>query len=162
MGEPDSLHRRVTANGLTRPTSNVHLYSSYQKFHSIIFMTPCPDRFTGLKVTRQTHPRPAILYLSAQVLSGIFRPSIRPMGESVNQSLCKDPVIVFSNAATPPKAQHPQPLRLMNYWRRQIWRALDHPTTEGAHNASCNLSGTKDRWGAARFRAAPFLFAERK
>src|SRR5665647_126697 len=67
---------------------------------------------------------------------------------------------VFSKAATPPKAQHPQPLRLKNYWRRQIWRALDHPTTEGAHNASCNLSGTKDRWGAARFRAAPFLFLE--
>jgi hypothetical protein len=23
------------------------------------------------------------------------------------------------------------------------------PTTEGAHNASCNLSGNEDRWGAA-------------
>jgi len=33
-------------------------------------------------------------------------------------------------------------------------------TTEGAHSASCNLSGTKDRWGAARIRAAPFLFLE--
>jgi aminomethyltransferase len=29
--------------------------------------------------------------------------------------------------------------------------------TEGAHNASCNLSGIKDRWGAARIRAAPFF-----
>ena len=32
--------------------------------------------------------------------------------------------------------------------------------TEGAHNASCNLSGIKDRWGAARIRAAPFYFSE--
>jgi len=81
------------------------------------------------------------------------------MGESVNQSLCKDPVIVFSKAATPPKAQHPQPLRLKNYWRRQIWRALDHPTTEGAHNASCNLSGTKDRWAQHDFVLRLFYFS---
>jgi len=30
-------------------------------------------------------------------------------------------------------------------------------TTEGARDASCNLSGTKDRWGAAQFCAAPFF-----
>jgi len=58
----------------------------------------------------------------------------------------------------PPKAQHPQPLRLKNHWRRQIWRALDNPTTEGARNVSCNLSGIKDRWGAARFVLRPFSF----
>jgi len=67
--------------------------------------------------------------------------------ESVSTNpFVKDRVTVFAKVATPPKAQHPQPLRLKNYWRRQIWRALDFPTTEGAHDASCNLSGTKDRW----------------
>ena len=53
---------------------------------------------------------------------------------------------------------------IKNHWDRQIWRASDwdlwkypKPATEGARNASCNLSGTKDRWGAARFRAASFF-----
>jgi hypothetical protein len=31
-------------------------------------------------------------------------------------------------------------------------------TTEGARNSGCNLSGKVDRWGAAEFSAAPFLF----
>jgi len=49
---------------------------------------------------------------------------------------------------------------IKNHWHRQIWRAQAKPATEGAHNASCNLSGIEDRWGAARIRAAPFLFLE--
>gem|GEM_PF-4273008 len=78
-----------------------------------------------------------------------FVPPFRPMGERATSN-----ITLFM---APPKAQHPQPLRLKNYWRRQIWRELDQPATEGASNASCNLSGTKDRWGAARIRAAPFF-----
>jgi hypothetical protein len=78
------------------------------------------------------------LHLSDCVLSRIIRSPFRPMGERAIRN-------VITKVA-PPKAQHPQPLRLKNYWRRQIWRELDQPTTEGARNASCNLSGTKDRW----------------
>src|SRR3989338_226487 len=65
---------------------------------------------------------------------------------------------VSSRAVTPPKAQHPQPLRHKDYWHRQIWRALNYPTTEGAGNAICNLSGTEDRGGAADFCCAFFHF----
>jgi hypothetical protein len=67
-----------------------------------------------------------------------FALPFRPMGERATSNVI--------TIVAPPKAQHPQPLRLKNYWRRQIWRELDQPTTEGARNASCNLSGTKDRW----------------
>jgi hypothetical protein len=94
--------------------------------------------------------------LSAQVLSGIFRPADQTNGRECQPVSLQRPGIL-AKTETPPKAQHPQPLRLKNYWRRQIWRELDQPTTEGARNASCNLSGIKDRWGVARNRAAPFF-----
>jgi hypothetical protein len=93
--------------------------------------------------------------LSAQVLSGIFRPADQTNGRAC-QPVSLQRSSILAKTETPPKAQHPQPLRLKNYWRRQIWRELDQPTTEGARNASCNLSGIKDRWAQHEVVLRPF------
>ena len=60
-----------------------------------------------------------------------------------------------AEGATPVTAQASRTNR-----NRQIWRVSATPITEGARGLNRNLSGIKDRWGAARIRAAPFLFLE--
>jgi len=59
-----------------------------------------------------------------------------------------------AEGATPATAQAQEPLEQANL------ESVNILTTEGAHGAGRNLSGTKDRWGAARFRAAPFFISE--
>ena len=61
---------------------------------------------------KQQDSNNAKTYLSAHVLSGIFLPPIRPMGERAANEVI--------TIVAPPKAQHPQPLRLKNYWHRQM------------------------------------------
>jgi hypothetical protein len=66
------------------------------------------------------------------------------LGESVNHHTAE--------GATPVIAQANEPLAQANL------ESVSLLTTEGAGNESCNLSGNKDRWGAAQSRAAPFYF----
>ena len=96
--------------------------------------------------------------LSAPGLSGIIHPAVQTDGRA-----CQP--VSFHGLGHRRRRNTRNRSGIKNHWDRQIWRASDwdlwkhpKPATEGARNASCNLSGTKDRWGAARFRAAPFLF----
>ena len=88
--------------------------------------------------------------LSAHALSGIFLPAVQTNGRACHQQRNND--CGTAEGATPATAQAQELLAQANL------ESVGQPTTEGARNASCNLSGIKDRWGAARFRAAPFLF----